>query len=298
MNNFQEVICSLDNFFNYVGYPDSIIDTLARTDKKSSLRFNAEYFQKKSGLMIQNSVHIGSVYCAAFPSDDLISSIENINDALLIVKHPMDWNEFSEGFTPISNELLNALKHREISLYCAHAAHDNNLACSPSVGLAQVLNGDILEIVRDVRDRVFGCIVEIQNPLRFEELKSLLSQAFELSVFQECFVRNQIRRIAVVAGGGDNSEWLTLSKDKFCDTYLTGILYFRGSQYARRNNPIFIDTLKASGLNAIGISHYFSEQRGSMLLAELLAATLKLPTRYLSEVNKAQLIRGTWQYCI
>lgn len=298
MKNFQEVICSLDNFFNYADYPDSIIDTLVRTDTKAISRFNEDYFQKKSGLMIQNDLHISSICCAAFPSDDLISHIENVNNALLLVKHPMDWNEFSEGFIPISEKLLNELKHREISLYCAHSAHDNHLSCSPSVGLAQVFNGDILEIMRDEQDRVFGCVVEIQNSLRFEDLKSLLSQTFGLISFQEYFVHDRVRRIAVVAGGGDNSDWLTLAKDKFCDTYLTGILHFRGSQYARRNNPIFIDTLKASGLNAVGISHYFSEQRGSRLLAELLATTLKLPTSYLSEVDKAQLIQRTWQYCI
>ncbi|CAK6686931.1 Nif3-like dinuclear metal center hexameric protein [Synechococcus sp. BA-124 BA4] len=295
MKSLQEVICSLDSFFSYSDYPDSIIDTLVRTDMKAFLRFNEDYFRKTSGLMIQNSLHISSICCAAFPSNDLISHIEKVTNALLLVKHPMDWNEFSEGFIPISEKFLNKLKDRKISLYCAHSAHDNHLSCSPSVGLAQVFNGDILEIMSDEQDRVFGCIVEIQNPLRFEDLRLFLSQTFGLISFQEYFVHDRVHRIAVVAGGGDNPQWLNLAIGKNCDTYLTGILYFRGSQYAKENNPIFIRNLKASSLNALGISHYFSEQRGSILLANLLARVVKLPTKYLPEMGKAKLIQCNWQ---
>lgn len=297
MNSLEEVTSYLDFFFNYQYYPDSIVDTLMKIDFNASSRFGIEYLYKKTGFMIKNCSQINSIYCAVFPSDDLIKHIKNISiyNSLIIVKHPMDWDEFSKGFIPISNDLVNTLRRHKISLYCAHAAHDNNLICSPSVGFAQALSTNIREILRDDLNRVFGCIVEMKDPISFNALKGLLTQAFDINSFQEYFSHNNIFQIAVVAGGGDNPQWLDLAIMKNCDTYLTGILYFRGSQYSQENNPIFIKNLKASGLNALGISHYFSEYRGSLLLVNLLARTVKLPTKFLPETDKARFIQRNWQ---
>ncbi len=290
----------LDTFFTYKRYPDFIVDILQAVDANAAQRFVPQYLHKTSGLMLDFSTDIATLYCAAFPSDDLLEHLaaEEARDALLIVKHPLDWQELGVGFTPISDRLIAALRERRISLYCAHAAHDNHPACAPSLELARALPFSISASMADAHGRAFGYVVESDQPLCFAEFRTLVAATFQLGGMQTRHAHDSIRRIAVIAGGGDNIAWLQQAHIQGCDTYLTGILHFQGSEYAQQHNPAFIAQLQASPLNAVGISHYLSEIRGSIKLAQLLNAITNLPTAFLEERCKAQHIYTHWEHTL
>lgn len=292
----QPLVDRVDAALRYRDYPDFIIDILQEVDAHALERYERPYLAKAGGLMLRHGDTVGALYTAVFPSDDLIAHCaeRRISDALLIVKHPMDWDDLGVGFIPISPTLLDELRRRGISLYCAHAAHDNFERCSPSAELAKALNLTMVEALRDQRGRIFGYLAESGRALPYQDFRSLAGSVFGLSKLQERQAREHVRRVAVISGGGDNGDWLRIARERGCDTYLTGILHFRGSRYAREHNPSFIEALKASELNALGLSHYFSEQGGSIALAQVLGTSLGLPAAFLPEEHKAQAIRDSW----
>jgi putative NIF3 family GTP cyclohydrolase 1 type 2 len=296
----NHIVRMIDEYLQYLEYPDFIVDILQQVDTSAPTKFQQAYLQKQTGLMIDNGKIIHSLYCASFPSEDLLIQLNkyDISNALLVVKHPMDWQEMGQGFKPISVNLLSQMHERSISLYCAHAAHDNNLDCSPSRLMAEALGLKLDRIIKDEFGRVFGYVITTEVNMTFLEFRSLIANTFDLKMMQQRYLHDRICRIAVISGGGDNVNWLKIAEELDCDTYLTGILYFRGSDYAKLHNPVFIDELKKSSLNAFGISHYISEKGGSLALAKTLATKLKIPTAFLPEVNKEQEIQEYWSQFI
>lgn len=294
--HIQSLVGTLDTLFRYQEYPDFIVDILQACDPSSKERYAAAYLQKTSGLLLCYGTEVNSLYTATFPSDDLIEQLSRFGaaNALLIIKHPLDWEEHGRGFVPLSSRLEQELKGRAISVYCAHAAHDNFEIASPSRTFVVALDLEPQTTLRDGQGRIFGYVAELERPVAYRQFRSRLTQTFGLERLQERYAHDAIRRVALIAGGGDNQDWLRSAEDIGCDTYVTGILHFRGSAYARAHNPSFIEALQATPLNAFGISHYLSERQGSIALARIVAQHCALPATFLAEAQKEAEIREQW----
>lgn len=286
----------LDRFFLYAEYPDFIVDLLQQVDPGCSMWCGPAYLRKETGLMVAHSARVHRILCAAFPGDALLKELRSsgVSEALVVVKHNMDWEETGRGFRPISSAFHELARYRSLALYCAHAAHDNHLSCSPSEAMVRTLNLALGAPLRDGRGRCFGFITELPHPERFDDFLQRVSGAFGIQRVQQRRGAKPAHRVAVIAGGGDNADWLRVALEHGCDTYLTGILHFRGSEYARKYNPAFIDALVTSGLNALGISHYISERSGSIALAEALASGLRMPVAFVPELTKESEINSHW----
>ncbi|MBI2668945.1 Nif3-like dinuclear metal center hexameric protein [Candidatus Woesearchaeota archaeon] len=287
---------TLDDFLSYRTYnPDSMVTIVNMLDPVATKRFSEEYLGNKTGLMQVNGSVVDGVYCAVFPSEDVFDYLatENIADAVLFVKHAMEWEELGHGFVPLKNEQLELLKDRKISLYSAHAPIDNNKTFAPSVCFARQLGYDIVDELAE-KCRNYGWVLEVPQGTTYDKLHQRLLRATGLNGIQRYYHHDPVRRIAVTAGGGDYIPALEQSLSKGCDTYVTGILFFRGSDYARENNPIFVERLKKGGLNGFGASHYLSEVEGIKTLAGLLNSILPVPVRFIEEQNKRNNLEENW----
>ena len=292
----NEVGKTLDDFLSYTTYnPDSMVTIVNMLDRDATERFSGEYLRNNTGLMQANGRVVNGVYCAVFPSEDVFDYLaaENIANAVLLVKHAMEWEELGNGFIPLKNEQLELLKDRRISLYSAHAPVDNNRTCAPSVCFAKQLGYSIVdELVENGRN--YGWVLEVPEGTTYDELHRHLLKVTGFKNIQRYHHHNPVRKIAVTAGGGDYIPALEQSLSKGCDTYVTGILFFRGSDYAREHNPIFVERLKESGLNGFGASHYLSEVEGIKTLAGLLNGILPVPVRFIEEQKKRNNLEENW----
>ena len=278
----------LDNFFSYNYFnPDSMVSIVNLLDPEAEHRFLEGYLKNETGLMQRNSDYVYGVLCAVFPSEDVFDYIneKNVTESLLIVKHSMEWEEFGRGFVPFKDEQLDLLKEKKISLYSTHAPVDNNRKFAPSLCFAQQLGYKIVDELEEC-GRNYGWILEIPEETTYEKLKQHLLEAIGLKDIQRYYHHPFIKRIAVTAGGGDHITALEQALAKNCDTYVTGILFFRGSEYSREHNPLFVATLKENGLNGFGVSHYLSEVEGIRTLADILEGHLSIPVRFVEEIKK------------
>ena len=287
-----QIVAKLDDVLRYADFPDPMIDIVKATDSNANNRFKPEYLEKKSGLLVHNGSHSGRVIFAAFPSEDVFDFIsgEDIRDSVLFVKHPLEWEEMGKGFIPLSEEQVKLLENRDISLYSAHSPVDNSPSFSPSHCFAEQWG---LEIIEELAEggRNYGYIVKAPEGTTYEKAKGILLKITGLNRLQEHRCRERVERIAVTAGGGDYLPALEQSIQKGCDTYATGILFFRGSDYAKTHNPRFVARLKEAGLNGLGASHYLTEVDGVRNLAIFLESTLGVPVSFVYEKKKASQLR-------
>lgn len=292
----DEIRKTLDDFLNYKTYnPDSMVTIVNMLDPSAKERFSEEYLRNSTGLMQVNGNLAGRVYCAVFPSKDVFDylSAENVTEAVLFVKHAMEWEELGGGFVPLTEKQLKLLRDRKISLYSAHAPVDNNRIFAPSMGFARQLGYPIVDELAE-RSRNYGWVLEVAEGATYDELHQRLLRVTDLSTIQRHYHHDSVGRIAVTAGGGDYIPALEQALSKGCDTYVTGILFFRGSDYAREHNPIFVKRLKESGLNGFGASHYLSEVEGIKTFADILGDILPIPATFIEEKKKQKQLKENW----
>lgn len=283
----------LDQELRISSFKDGIIDILCSTDPNAS-NFSRDYLKGKSGLMLRSSEDIKTIYFSLFPSKEVFEYLynEGRENSLLFIKHPLDWEESGRGFIPIEKEQKDLLLDKKISLYSAHSPLDNSVEISPSFSLAKKIEGNIIgEITIDERN--YGWIVST-IARDYTSLKSNLLGLTGLNKFQERFASFLVRRVAVVSGGGDSEQLLEKAIDAKCDTYVSGILYFRGSEYARKNNPKFIRELKKASINAFGLSHYASEAFAIKPVKDFLEKLLCLPIIGIPEKYKLKDLKTSW----
>jgi putative NIF3 family GTP cyclohydrolase 1 type 2 len=283
----------LDHEFRVASFKDGIIDVLYATDP-SAQDFSRHYLSGRSGLMLRNSSEVNTIYFSLFPSPEIFDYLSNggKSDALLLIKHPMDWEELGRGFVPLTEEQKKLLKRKRISLYSAHAPLDNSVDLSPSFNLALGVPGYIVgELTLEGRN--YGWFVST-TCRDYTSLKLQLSNLTGLNRFQERFVHFPVKKVAIIPGGGDSEKLLDESLKAGCDTYVSGILYFEGSEYAKRNNPAFIAALKKSRVNALGLSHYASESKAIMPVTRFLRDLTALPIEGIKEKNKLRKLINFW----
>jgi putative NIF3 family GTP cyclohydrolase 1 type 2 len=287
---------TLDDFLSYETYnPDSMVAIVNMLEPSAKERFSEEYLSNLTGLMQVNGNLADRVYCAVFPSRDVFNYLfsENVADAVLFVKHAMEWEELGSGFVPLTEEQLKLLGNRKISLYSAHAPVDNNRTFAPSMSFARQIGYPIVDELAE-KGRNYGWVLEVAEGTTYDELHQLLIKITGLNAIQRYHHHDSVGRIAVTAGGGDYIPALEQALGKGCDTYITGILFFRGSDYAREHNPIFVKKLKESGLNGFGASHYFSEVEGIKTFAEVLGDVLPIPVTFIEEKKKQKQLKEKW----
>ncbi|MAG78438.1 hypothetical protein CL616_03675 [archaeon] len=294
----EQISRTLDDFHRYKIYnPDSMVTIVNRLDQDASGRFLKNYLKNNQGLMQANGSIVNGVYCAVFPSEDVFDylNVEKISDAILFVKHAMEWEELGRGFVPLKDRQLEFLKNRRISLYSAHAPVDNNKTFAPSVCFARQLEHNIVDELAE-KGRNYGWVLEVPEGITYDQFYQCLLGVTGLKNTQKYNHHDLVKRIAVTAGGGDYISTLEQAFTKECDTYVTGILFFRGSDYAREQNPIFVDRLKEIGLNGFGVSHYLSEVEGIKTLANLLNEILSVPVRFIEEQKKRKHLEENWGF--
>jgi len=293
MKKTEKLTEIFDKVLNYDKYPDFIVDILCMFDENAKYRFNENYLNKKTGLMINND-KANKILLSSFPSTDVFEYINEreIYDSLLFVKHPLEWEELGVGFRPMKVKEFEFLMNRRISVYSAHSPLDNNVNFSPSKCFSENWPFKIVDDLAQ-NGRNFGYIIET-NKKTFNEIKEIFMKIVSLPNLQEIYSHNDISRIAIVAGGGDDVSWAQIAKEKNCDTYVTGILKFVGSEYAQENNPKFIKFLENNNMNGFGGSHYLTEIQGMHKFSKYLSSLTNIPVFFIEENKKISELKLNW----
>lgn len=215
-----------------------------------------QYKQRHMGLVCDNTEQINKVFTAVFPTDEVMQRIldTGAEDALLFLHHPGIWDirKAPQVFSPMNTEMLKRFKERKISIYNLHVPLDNYGEYSTSVTLAKAIGVNPENAFAPYFGALCGVIGSAVCTVH--DLKKRIEVAVGHNAKLYNYGRENLEKVAVVAGGGNMIEVLEEAVKKSADAFVTGISVKNDfskpvHEFARKNN-----------LNILGATHYSTEK--------------------------------------
>jgi putative NIF3 family GTP cyclohydrolase 1 type 2 len=230
--------------------------------------FEADFCQRTNGLMLRSGDTVKEVYCAAFPSPNVLERLLAVvsQEALLFVHHPFDMEVSGVGFLPVPPDALAQLRAQGISVYACHAPMD----CHDEIGTnASIVEAFDVQVEQHFAEYGHGFAGRIGS-IAPTELDALVSQGRAVFGVDRVEVGGgqpaSINQIAIVAGGGDEPELLEEAERRGAQAYITGEWYTRTlpvereeKEWAEANRAACQAYADKSGMALLGFSHAASE---------------------------------------
>ena len=217
-------------------------------------------FKKRSmGLVCDFTDNINKVYTAVFPDEKVMEKIldERIEEAMLFVHHPAIWDikRPSGAFHNIPVELLESFKRRKISIYNLHVPLDNFGEYSTSKVLAEALDFEIEKPFAKYFGSQSGVICKSKID-SVEKIHQKVSELVKHDVKLYQYGNSKIRsgKIAVIAGGGNDKEFVLEMLENDVNTLVTGITCKSSRTEALHSFE------QENKINIIGATHYSTEK--------------------------------------
>lgn len=214
--------------------------------------------ERSMGLVCDFANEIKKVYSAVFPTEEVMKKIINdgVTDAMLFLHHPsiLDIRR-SKPFHQMNRELLETFKENRISIYNLHVPLDNYSDYSTSRTLADALDIKIIKPFARYRGGLSGVIGKTECK-SVEELHVKFSKTLGHDTSLYLYGSNIIKdgRIAIVAGGGNNTDTISEMLQNDVNVLITGISV---------NNESFSHVHKLEeqkNINILGGTHYSTEK--------------------------------------
>ncbi|OGE34843.1 hypothetical protein A3C32_01545 [Candidatus Daviesbacteria bacterium RIFCSPHIGHO2_02_FULL_41_14] len=226
-------------------------------------------FQKRfNGLMIRGTNKTQTIFTASFPHDEILQQFicQSQKGDLLFLHHPIPLESgdpkgnLGRGFLPINPMLLQKIIKKELSVYSCHAPLDYNKKISTNRSISEALQAKIEREFLPYGNGYAGLIATI-NPISITELIAKLKIIFKVPYVDFAGKKlDRITRIGIVAGGGDEVEYLQTVQQHGAQAYITGEIFSHySSDWGKQNTIILKEYIKTVNISIVGVSHAASE---------------------------------------
>ncbi len=256
--NPTELAGRLDDEFKVTSNGEDLVKWAVTENNAAFL--NPRFLRHKTGLMAVAEDDIVEVRTAVFVTDAVVGKLRTCSPCLLVAHHNFDYYDDERGLQPIGSEQIQALLDHGHSIYVAHAGLDTHAIYGSSLALASLMGLTVIERFYDYFGEPTALVADAgeQDFQSFAELVRMKLHRPSVSVQMH---HPRVRKIAVVAGGGDTPDFLEEAYDRGCDTVLMGTLENRWAiPEIQDGHKLFLrlnDTLR---LNLIGGSHFGTER--------------------------------------
>jgi putative NIF3 family GTP cyclohydrolase 1 type 2 len=221
-----------------------------------------------NGLMLRAAETVEEVYCAAFPSPEVIGRVLDSarGSALLFLHHPVDMEVAGTGFLPIPPRILEQLKAEGISVYSCHAPMDCHDEIGTNASIVRAFQVQVEQSFAEYGGGFAGRVGAIA-PSSVDELIATGQEVFGVERVEVGGAElAQITRVAIVAGGGDDVELMEEAEALGAEAYLTGEWYTRTTpleeserHWAETNRAACLEYAESSNMAMLGFSHAATE---------------------------------------
>jgi putative NIF3 family GTP cyclohydrolase 1 type 2 len=208
------------------------------------------------------------VYLLVFPEASLVDKVVAEQcclgnpGAVIVTHHPCDMETSGRGFLAIPSVQLDSLIACNTAIYVLHAPLDCHPELSTSGAIADGLRLRRVGTFAPYYAGDAGVIAE-QAPEPFGAFAARVQRLCELPHLdpeQIRFAGRPVRRVAIVAGGGDDLDDLAQAEALGADTFLAGHWWTpHPGQWSDGNRAALRDLLPMLGMNLLGASHDGSE---------------------------------------
>ncbi|WP_028973915.1 Nif3-like dinuclear metal center hexameric protein [Spirochaeta cellobiosiphila] len=264
----EQIVQKLDTEFDIQNHSEDLVEWAVTNENKEYI--NPDFLDKKTALFSRNSESIDKVYTVVFITEEIVNAISKESNCLIITHHHFDYFEDERGLQAISSDYLERLRQSNNSIYVAHAPLDTHKKYGTSISLANLCKIEAVEYFYDY----FGAPTALIGTIKkqsFDHFSSLVQSKIERPFLTKVQHKEYVKKIAVVAGGGDDPEILQTAFDKGCDTFLTGTVEHRwDSPPFQDANKRFHELNKALKLNLIGGTHFGTERPAMIKFTEFI----------------------------
>jgi putative NIF3 family GTP cyclohydrolase 1 type 2 len=230
--------------------------------------FEPDFCARCNGLMLRAAEAIEEVYCAVFPSPEVLDRVlaGTTGKALLFVHHPLDMETSGRGFMPIPPPRLQTLVERGVSIYACHAPLDYHPRLGTGASMAQAFSLRQQVPFAGVEQGYAGRVGSI-SPVSVEALEDVGKRVFGVDrVERGGSDPGPVSRAAVVPGGGDDPMLLQEAEQLGAQAYISGEWYTRvrppdeGSRrWAEENTAACRAYARKSQMALLAFSHAATE---------------------------------------
>ncbi|OFX27176.1 MAG: hypothetical protein A2Z07_01985 [Armatimonadetes bacterium RBG_16_67_12] len=230
--------------------------------------FEPEFVRRFNGLMLKGGESVGTVFCSVFPAPEVLDAfIERAAPGdMLFLHHPLDiecgdpLGPLGRGFLPIAPEHLDTMRAKGLSFYACHAPMDTHPEVGTAAAIARAIGARIEEGFWPDGDGHAGLICAIE-PMTTHDLIALAKHLFDVTFVDFAGrMRNQISKVAIVAGAGYKVAEMRGVEAKGAQAYLTGEILDRiDNDDGRRLFREVEDFARGTTMSLIGVSHAASE---------------------------------------
>ncbi len=245
---------------------------------------NEEFVSRQTGLFTCNAEEVDIVLTTVFITKEIVRQASHYRNSLIFTHHHFDYFESERGLQPIAREYLEELRSRNISLYVAHAPLDTHQTYGTSRCLATLCGVETEKVFFEYFGAPTAVIGYIEKTMYDDFVQHVQSQLERPYVTQEKH-RDTVRRVAVVAGGGDIPDLLKEVYEDGCDTLLTGTVEQRWAVPAvQEGNRRFRSLNQRLGINLVGGTHYATERPAMRKVVDYFGG-LGINSRYLEDFS-------------
>jgi putative NIF3 family GTP cyclohydrolase 1 type 2 len=231
-------------------------------------KFEPKFNELFNGLMIKGNPKVQNLFLAVFPTKDVLESFISNGKAgdLLFMHHPLlmecgdPYGQWGSGFVPIDESLLDQIINKDLSIYTCHAPMDYHKTLGTSQAIAEEMKVDITErFIHNERHGDIGIIGKIK-PTNIDGLIKQLKSIFDIPYVDFEGNKNEVKKVAIVAGCGDKTKWMQIAEDKGVDAYISGEIHCHiDNDYGKERYDEVKNYAKHTKMSLIGVSHSASE---------------------------------------
>jgi len=230
--------------------------------------FEDDFCMRFNGLMLKADDEIRKVFCISFPTPDVLKKIldEARGKELIFTHHPIDMAVAGAGFLPIAPEDLESLRTRGVSIYSCHTPLDCHHEVGTNSAIIQAFDGQVVDEFLPYGKGFAGRIVTILDTT-FPKLLARGKDVFGVDrTEQKEGGFGVIKKIAVLAGGGDDADGIAEAEKLGAHAYITGEWYTRtlpldprNQEWAQTNREACQSFAEKSPMHFLGFSHPATE---------------------------------------
>lgn len=218
------------------------------------------------GLMCDFTERVDQVFTTVFLSDKILSKVlsYNVTNAMIFSHHPTNWDiAYHNGNYAATEEYIDKLKDRNISIYVLHHPLDNYGEYSTCKTLADSINLKIERPAFLYCGALCGVIGTV-NYMTIGELHAQYSKAMghKTSLYQYGNENIQGERIAVCPGGGNAPFVINEMLSNDIRILITGVTII--NDYSKETHKLE----KENGINVLGGTHYSTEKFAPMKMCK------------------------------
>jgi putative NIF3 family GTP cyclohydrolase 1 type 2 len=231
-------------------------------------RFEPGFVRLFNGLMLRGDDDVQTVFCSVLPSPEVLDAFlaRGREGDLLVLHHPADiecgdpLGDLGRGYVPIGPEHLDRLAARRRSVYVCHAPLDLHPEVGTTAAMVKAIGGRVEDAFWPYAGGYAGVICAV-DPIGTHDLMALARYVFDVTFVDFAGrLRNQVTRVAVVAGAGYRVEAMREAEAKGAQVYLSGEILNRiDDDRGRRNFREVQDFARGTSMSLVGVSHAASE---------------------------------------